>query len=360
MTVNHTSILRAHRATKKAVMYHGSSGVGKSSMLEAYAREEGMKVVKVMTCYIDPMAIMVPRIDEKAGHVRYWPADWLHALCNTQEPTVLFLDEFNRAPSPQTMAFLTELLLDRSVAGMKIADCVQIVAAANLSEEDVGVIEVPNAIMNRLTHITLAPDTMEMIANMRTDTAKKALKINSKFVSKPRIPELHLNACPRQIDACCELFDSNLVEGEELAVICRGRLGLEAGNALAGILMSIKQQKKHALPSDVLPKYFNQISRVEAAGNVIEVSGLLQDASEKDSQAKHVADYLMRHGSPEICRSVMQSKKLKFIYPKDAPPVDGDGKVFNNKDDGTPMAKGGLPYQIYLMRIGKLKPQSEA
>lgn len=358
------NILLAHFKTKLTVILHGSSGYGKSASIYSFAKDNGFQVLEKRTCYVDPIEVILPVKNDEDRLVDFWPSRWLHDLTSLDcPPTILFLDEFNRPASSQTFSMFTELLLDRSINGIKISDNVLLVGACNLSGEDTGVVDIPDAVMNRATHISFVPDDMEIISNMRSRLAQEALKVAPKIVAKPSVPQLNMRNCPRQIDAVCALFEVEREKGvplltdEELGIVSRGRIGLEPGNLLAGTLLAIHKKVKFKLPSTVTPKTFEQIAECEEEGMALEVITLLKDQMAADTKnARNIADYLLRYATPETCRALKEAG-LNYNYPKNEHPVDREGKPFVHADpkkNGELVTKLGEPWPMYALRIGKL------
>lgn len=363
--MNYNNIFLAHFVTKQAAILHGSSGYGKSSTVQAFAREYGFRVVEKRTCYTDPIEVMLPVKNDSDKLVDFWPSRWLSELTQEDCPkTVLFLDEFNRPSSTQTFSMFTELLLDRSINGMKISDNVLILGACNLGDEDTGVMEIPDAVLKRVTNLAFVPDDTSILVNMRNKLATEALKLAPKILSKPGVPEFKLNGNPRQIDAVCSLWsakhdDKEILDENDLAVVARGRIGLEAGNLLASTLIAIKQDIKFKLPRQCVPSTFEKISECEQNGMALEVMTMLKDQCENPKNHRNVTDYLLRYATPEVCRSIKETNLLTYTYPKDEYPVDKDGRPFKDLRAKSPtfgqeITKTGEPWHMTAIRIGKL------
>jgi hypothetical protein len=363
------NIFLAHHKTKLPLILWGSSGYGKSSTVKGFCKRHNYRLVDKRTVFIDPLEIQLPVKNETERVVDLWPARWLHELCKSNEPTVLFLDELNRPNSIQTLNMLTQLLLDRELNGIHLPDNVLVVAAGNLDTEDTGVQELPDAVINRLTHLVFAPDEFQIIGNMQSKLAQEALKLNPKIAGKPGLPELKLKNCPRQIDAAVQLWETELLNEEELALVCRGRLGNESGNVLASTLLQIKRQQEFKLPRKVTPEAFEKIAQCEQEGMIIEIVSLFKTELETNEGKRtlkkverHIADYLLQHGSPELARS-MQEAKFAFRYDQEEFPLDKDGQSYKdnrpNKDNAE-IKDTGLPWQLYALKLGKLSPKDRS
>lgn len=363
------NIFLAHHRTKLPLILWGSSGYGKSSTVKGFCQRHSYRLVDKRTVFIDPLEIQLPVKNETEHVVDLWPARWLHELCKSNEPTVLFLDELNRPNSLQTLNMLTQLLLDRELNGIRLPENVLVIAAGNLDTEDTGVQELPDAVINRLTHLVFAPDEFEIMGNMQSKLAQEALKLNPKIVGKPGLPELKLKNCPRQIDAAVQLWETELLNEEELALVCRGRLGNESGNILAGTLIQIKRKEEFKLPRKVLPELFEKISKCEQEGMIIEIVSLfkseLQTHEGKRTLKKlerHISDYLLQYGSPELARS-MQEAKFAFRYEQNEFPLDKNNNPFKDmrpEKEGVEVKDTGLPWQLYALKLGKLSPKDRS
>ncbi|MEN6636648.1 MAG: AAA family ATPase, partial [Clostridiaceae bacterium] len=106
-----TTMLRAHRAAKKVLMFWGSSGFGKTATVKAYVKEDGLNLILRNAVYLDPLNCWIPRDDDSGDYIVDKPHKWVHEVLTATKPTVLFLDELTRCRSVQIMNMLTELIL---------------------------------------------------------------------------------------------------------------------------------------------------------------------------------------------------------------------------------------------------------
>lgn len=367
--MDYNRIFLAHYVSKMSVLLHGSSGYGKSSTVYAFAKAHGFDVVEKRSCYLDPLELCLPVKIDAMKYVETWPSKWLHDLTLPDvKPTILFIDEMNRAASQQTFNMMTELLLDRSISGIKISDNVLIIGACNMASEDVAVQELPDAVLKRLTNIAFVPEDSSILANMRSKLATEVLKLSPKILSKPGIAEFNLNGNPRQIDAVCTLWtakfeDKEILNDEDLGVVARGRCGIEIGNALASTLLMIKKDVKFRLPRTCVPSTYEKISECEQSGMALEVISMLKDQCENPKMHRGIADYMLRYATPEVCRAIKETNLLNYMYPKDEFPVDKDGKPFKDLRPSSTTylqesIKTGETWHMTCIRIGKLTLKS--
>lgn len=353
-------ILLAHYKTKLSLMLWGSSGYGKTSLVKEFAKAQGFETCILHAQYLDPLALFIPSTQEMKdlGFFKVYPSENLHRLFQSKQKTVLFLDELSRARE-ETFNILTELLVDRTVFGYRVPDHILIVAASNFAEEDTGVREFPDAVMQRLTHIIHAPNPKESAATLQSKLAKELVTKDPRIIRSPNSYPIFdcLKACPRQIDACGLLAESGL-QGDDLADVCRGRIGIEAGADLAVRIELLRSGVSHLLPSVIHPHDFTRIAEAERKCGVLEVVSFLKEQMQQNELKPHVASYLLEHATPETCRS-LQIHGFSFSY--SGTPKKSNGQLFM-----TPQRPGinphfienaGKPWQWYAVRLGKLTPR---
>jgi hypothetical protein len=356
--MKHLGLLRAHRLAKKVAMFWGSSGWGKTQTVKQYCREEKLDLVMRNAVYLDPLNSWLPREDKERNVIVDVPHEWVQQVLTTTKPTALFLDELTRCRSVQIMNMLTELILERTFNGHPISEHVQIICATNLYDEDNGLVEIPDAVMNRMTHIIFAPETFEATANMRTALGRQILTQQPAVLRIPGIPELPLDGNPRQIDEIVDLWETEALSEEDLRTVCCGRVGKEKGVVVAATILDIVKKREMALPAALTPADFEKVMRIEAAGMGIEVVNLLRSTLENDKTEEKkaarriVSDYLIQCATPETCRA-MQTAKFYFLYPASVLPHEMDGSPIKNVLNEREL-KPGMPTQYYLLAKKKL------
>jgi hypothetical protein len=358
--IDYNKVMVAHFRTKLPIMLWGSSGYGKTSIVRAFAKRHNLDLQILHAQYIDPLALFIPSTHEmkELGYVRYYPSDFLYKIFNAKAKTVLFLDELTRARE-DTLQMLTEMLLDRRIFGHKIPDHVMMIAASNFPDEDTGVKDMPDAVMQRLTHLIHAPEQKESLAHFSNQLAQEALVRAPGILQSPGAQNIYglLRACPRQIDACGMLAEAGL-SGNDLLAVCRGRIGMTAGTDLAFTLERIRAGKEGKIPTELDETTFPKVAHFEESGGLTEVVALLRKAAQDPNKCKMVADYLLRHARPETCRSMLQFR-FSFVY--NEPPVDRYGSYFQWRNPETKrveaLAKTPAPWNWFAAKIGKMVSQ---
>jgi hypothetical protein len=338
-------------------MFWGSSGFGKTETIRAYAKDEGMELLTRNAVYLDPLNCWLPRFDEENGYVVDRPHQWVHKVLTAKAPLVLYLDELTRCRSVQIMNMLTELLLDRTFNGHPISEHVQIICATNLYEEDVALVEVPDAVMNRMFHFIFAPDASESALNMRTELGRTVLTQQPNILDVPGIPEFTLKGNPRAVDDIVDLWETTLLSEADLKLCCQMRIGKEKGAVCAATILDITKKREMVLPSKLTYAEFPRVAKADHGGMGIEVVNLLKvtvgDEKKKPTKAmRMVADYLIQYATAETCRA-MQMARFYYEYNANEIPKEADDSDIVNVLDGRKLIPG-MPVQYYLLAKKKL------
>lgn len=364
MLRDYNNILNAHFKTKLPLMLWGSSGYGKTSIVNDFASRFGFELVVLHAQYLDPLSLFIPSTSEmeELGYVKVYPSQLLHKIFNCKQKTVLFLDELTRARE-ETFNILTELLLDRKVFGYSVPEHVLIVAASNFLEEDTGVRELPDAVMQRLTHLIHAPDSVVSASHLKSKSLRTIIEKDPKMIRAPGKFLIHdlLKACPRQLDACGLLAEAGLT-GDELSEVCRGRVGVEVGSDLAVRLQMQLSGRGQLLPDAISPGDFVRVSVAEKECGVLEVVSYLREQLKFSDRHGHVANYLLEYASPETCRALQIHG---FSYTFQGIPRKVNGQLFqvNARVDSAGsqavvatdiIQTAGRPWQWYAIKLGKM------
>lgn len=150
--------------TREVLYVEGVHGIGKSEMIEAWAKEKGMHcvVLELATQEVGDL-IGIPHI---VNGVTSWAMpDWLDEVIQKDKEgisTVLFMDEFNRSRVEVKAAIMNTVLHGR-MHTHQIPKSTLIVTAGNPDGKKYQVSKTDPALMNRLLHMTLQVNPTEWL-----------------------------------------------------------------------------------------------------------------------------------------------------------------------------------------------------
>jgi hypothetical protein len=143
---------------RQPVFIWGPPGIGKSRVVKASAREQGLEVIDIRAILLDPVDLRgLPRIS--ADGTSQWCAP---AFLPGKGEGVLFLDELNAAP-PLVQAACYQLVLDRCLGEYELPEGWVVVAAGNREKDRAVVHRMPTALANRFVHLEFEVDVEDWI-----------------------------------------------------------------------------------------------------------------------------------------------------------------------------------------------------
>jgi hypothetical protein len=136
-------------ATVRPVFLWGAPGIGKSSLVRAFADSVGLDCVSLLGTQLAPEDLIgVPQI--VAGRSRFCPPESIAR----DEPYCLFLDELNAA-SPDVQKAFYSLILDRRVGAYELPEGSIVIGAGNRATDNALARPMASALINRLVHVHL-------------------------------------------------------------------------------------------------------------------------------------------------------------------------------------------------------------
>lgn len=153
---------------------HGHAGIGKSSVVKAYAKEKGYHFFPLylgtQSDLGDVLGLADFVRDEKGTAIATTFATpvWLkecidYCIANPDSGAILFLDEFNRARK-DVLQGMFALALDKTFHTLKLPPNCHLIAAGNPPTDEYSVTDVDDtALMARFAHIKLEPTTQEWL-----------------------------------------------------------------------------------------------------------------------------------------------------------------------------------------------------
>lgn len=141
-----------------AVMLWGTMGIGKSSVVFQLGAKKNRKVIEYRANLREPVDVRgIPVPDLSTGTTRWLVPDELPRVERDGEFGYLFLDEINTA-TPQMMAVLFGLVLDRRVGDYVLPPGWKIIAAGNRVSDRAAAQRMPTALRNRFAHLFCVPN----------------------------------------------------------------------------------------------------------------------------------------------------------------------------------------------------------
>jgi len=138
-------------AQKVPTFLWGAPGVGKSSIVKAIAKEQGIEFIDLRLALMDPTDLKGIPFYDKASHTALWAPP---AFLPSDGEGILFLDELNSAaPAVQSSAY--QLILDRRIGEYILPDGWAIVAAGNRDGDRGVTYRMPAPLANRFVHFEL-------------------------------------------------------------------------------------------------------------------------------------------------------------------------------------------------------------
>lgn len=139
-----------HVAVVRPVYIWGQPGIGKSSLVEQFAKQLDMECVSLLGTQLAPEDISgVPQITPE-GKSRFNPPE----MIARDEPYVLFLDELNGSSHEVQKSFYS-LIHDRRIGSYELPKGSVVIGAGNRSQDSAIVKHMSSALINRMVHCHL-------------------------------------------------------------------------------------------------------------------------------------------------------------------------------------------------------------
>jgi hypothetical protein len=141
--------LLLHVAVVRPVFVWGAPGIGKSSLVRAFAESLGLDCVTLVGTQLAAEDLIgVPELRD--GRSRFAPPESIAR----DEPYCLFLDELNSS-SPEVQKAFYSLILDRRIGGYELPAGSIVIGAGNRAGDNALARPMASALINRLVHVHL-------------------------------------------------------------------------------------------------------------------------------------------------------------------------------------------------------------
>lgn len=168
MNINETKAAISHIfAIGRTPHLIGKHGLGKSSVVAQWCKENGYEMVDVrlgqMADAGDIIGLPEFHTDENGKYTKYVLPDFFPRKPNT----VIFLDEINRA-SKDLLQAVFELIYDKRLKGVALPANCHIIAASNPATDDYAVLDFSDsAFQDRFVHLEFSPSEKEFVDYMK-------------------------------------------------------------------------------------------------------------------------------------------------------------------------------------------------
>lgn len=150
--------LLLHVAPVRPVFIWGAPGIGKSSLVEAFADAVGLPCVSLLGSQLAPEDIIgIPQIQD--GVSAFLPPK----MIARREPYCLFLDELNACSQEVQKAFYS-LIHERRVGEYRLPQGSIVIGAGNRTQDGAIVKTMSSALINRMFHVELKADSRQWLA----------------------------------------------------------------------------------------------------------------------------------------------------------------------------------------------------
>lgn len=228
---------------KVNLLVYGQSGLGKTSIVKSYAKENDLKLKIINLATKLPEAIGgIPYVTEKDYYKELLSIELKEVFDDDGDGWIIFFDEINQG-SPEVFNTLYGICYpmgeDRVWAGHSLSKA-QIVACGNLSDGSDGTVylnDLPTPLHNRFFVYELTPSKKDT-----TDYLKAKWK-NIPQVAKYIKTMLDANISPRDIDLCLDILAY-----EKNGLLLQAKLG----PALTTKIFDLQKGIKNLDPAEIL------------------------------------------------------------------------------------------------------------
>jgi hypothetical protein len=158
--------LLLHVAVSRPVFVWGQPGIGKSSLVQDFAKQVGLPCETLLGTQLAAEDLIgVPRIvgDDDQARSRFCPPENIAR----DEPYVLFLDELNGSSHEVQKAFYS-LILDRRLGSYHLHPESVVIGAGNRSQDAAIVRPMSSALINRMMHVHLVSSPRDWLVWARS------------------------------------------------------------------------------------------------------------------------------------------------------------------------------------------------
>lgn len=222
------------------ILLEGDAGLGKSAIVAQFAKYKNADLIDARAALLERPDALGVLVNVK-GKLVYKIPDWLP---NGDRPSILFLDEINRAPVAVQNALYQLLTKDNMINGYSVPKDCMIVAAINPNNDFYAVNEMETALRNRFITINVDYNRDNFVNYIKSKNWDNSIisYVNSvwQYVSPKDLRQGETYVSPRSWEQLQESFAISKDDAELQASIIRAILGVSEGEKF---LAHIKNDK---------------------------------------------------------------------------------------------------------------------
>lgn len=255
-----------------SVLLRGLHGTGKSSIVRQMSKEYfNLPIIeRRLSQMSEGDLIGLPKLTETS--TIFHPPEWFFQA--TQQPYMIFLDEFDRA-NKQLQQEAMELILDRSVFGKKIHNECRIYAAINGGKygSRYNVIPIDIAILDRFWIADIEPSIREWLEWGRKENSiipeiLDFISINNEFLDPKELKDIHsISPSRRSWERLSNVLRDNKdiitninTSNDIFISLCIGFIGASATSVFKDFLL---ERENYISADDILNNFFLHKERVK-------------------------------------------------------------------------------------------------
>ncbi len=236
----------------------GEHGIGKTQMVEAFAKENQMGFAYLAPAQYEEMGDLAGLPELENGKTVFRPASWVP---RQKGPGILLIDDFNRADE-RILRGLMQLLQGYGLAGWHLPPGWQIVLTANPDRGDYSVTPLDEAMLTRMLHIELVFRAEDWLAwAKKTNIDLRARKFMRLLLNDPQTSKLPKGRTTArsltQLFRAIENITDWKSELEQIALYAQATLEEETADAFLQFVQA--EAWKLASPEEILTTAFRQI-----------------------------------------------------------------------------------------------------
>ncbi len=254
----------------------GEHGIGKTQIVEAFARENQMDFAYLAPAQYEEMGDLAGLPELENGKTVFRPASWVP---RQKGPGILLIDDFNRADE-RILRGLMQLLQGYGLAGWQLPPHWQIVLTANPDRGDYSVTPLDEAMLTRMIHIELVFQTDDWLTwAQKAGIDPRAQKFMQLLLNDPQSPALPKGRTTArsltQLFRAIEHLNDWKSEVEQIAIYAQATLEEETADAFLEfvrteawklpqareILATAFRQIPTRLPHPILLQHFEALAR---------------------------------------------------------------------------------------------------